>query len=76
MYRNDCWNSSVNTYVDHIFRHYVISQLKKLEVLDDTTITREERKEAERIYAQHLPHVPTTFQSKVHLLSPSKTVAT
>ncbi len=43
------------------FRHFVISQLKNLEVLDDTRISREERGEAERIYAQHLPHVPTTF---------------
>ncbi|CAF0722457.1 unnamed protein product [Didymodactylos carnosus] len=35
-------------YID--YRYYVISQLPRLIMLDDTEITREERSEAERVY--------------------------
>ncbi len=62
------FDASASKRAKPCFRHYVISQLKRLEVLDDTVVTKEERKEAERIYAQCLPHVPTTFTPQAKVL--------
>lgn len=41
-------NGSYPQYVD--YRHYVISKLPKLEILDDKKVETRERQEAERIY--------------------------
>ncbi|CAH1788026.1 unnamed protein product [Owenia fusiformis] len=36
------------------YRHYVISRLPKLEILDDKAVEINEREEAERIYGKHV----------------------
>ena len=43
-------------------RYFVISQLPELYCLDDKTVTAEERREAERIYRQHMP-LPEAIKS-------------
>lgn len=35
-----------------VFRHFVISSLSKLEILDGTIITESERKEATKVYGK------------------------
>jgi hypothetical protein len=50
---------SPKQYVD--YRHYVISQLPRLIMLDDRQVSLEERQEAERIY------IPMTLQRRERL---------
>ncbi len=49
----------------------MISKLRKLEILDDTKVTKEERSEAERIYG-HQPSFKTTFVSDSSVVSATK----
>jgi len=42
------------TYMEHVdYRHFVVSRLRLLEMLDEKIVTEVERREAERIYPRH-----------------------